>query len=393
MKQIHSFRHISISQSKYPGVASAISKKTDLAVQDTESLPNESSLYEPDVQVLGKPGTLLSINMPPSAPLYIRRGSLVSIYKISEKGLPSVKIRNEMIQPLKRFFLGLYASRYQKLLSTTSFSVLVSSNSKRLIGSSNAEKSFSVIAFDGTRDWAILNKQALQVHTGANLSLKMIRIPYNISKKLSSTLNLPSHSKTGLLKWNSLGYLFASGRGFVGLSGMGSIYNVELKEEEEILINRENLIALSVNGPNDLKNCVVGYVSPVPKYKSESQSLDSVQFTDKNIRKGSKEYYLYLLKFYMSKLRHLASKFKVLSRYFAGDQNFVRIIGPRFLLLQSNVGSHHNLKISDIPLPKATDIKEKFKAYKPIHLNYVTVEPQNGAVFKSTPNFRESLKK
>ena len=76
--------------------------------------------------------------------------------------------------------------------------------------------------------------------------------------------------ETGLFSWKKLGYTLLSGRGKVGLVGNGSssgygssIYNINLNQNEEILINKNNLLGITVNGPYDLQNCIVKYEFPI----------------------------------------------------------------------------------------------------------------------------------
>ena len=50
----------------------------------------------------------------------------------------------------------------------------------------------------------------------------------------------------------------------VQVQGYGSsIYNINLNQNEEILINKNNLLGITVNGPYDLQNCIVKYEFPI----------------------------------------------------------------------------------------------------------------------------------
>ena len=182
-------RNISITQSSINTTIKndeSISKTTTIPenIQQAKELAGYRALEIPEFKTLGSAegttatatgsssssSSILSINVPPSVPVYIRRGSLLSIYGIQEiSSIDSVRSQLQFPNFWKRLIYGGYVSGYQKLISTTPFSLLISSKSSSGSGSgsgSGFEKLFVNLVLDGTTDWAILDKSALQVYTG-----------------------------------------------------------------------------------------------------------------------------------------------------------------------------------------------------------------------------------
>lgn len=155
------------------------------------------------------------------------------------------------------------------------------------------------LILDGLNDWAILNKDAIQVYTGNSLSISVHSIPRYISKKLAKQLGTATTSgaatsgigglgsvfglgkgtariETGLRSLWNRGYTLLSGRGQVGLVGNGGIYQLDVGEQEEILINKRAILAITVNGPFDLENCVIKDTSTVSSQQSLPPSSSSL---------------------------------------------------------------------------------------------------------------------
>ena len=394
-KQLQFIRSLIISQPPtiaLPNQSGNISKIENIKGND---LPNQKALNDPEFQSLGLPASVLAINSPPSVPIYIRKNSLLSIYGIDNSFVNSIKGLVEFISPFKKFIYGGYVSKYQKIISTVPFSLLVSANSKSSLLKANRQKSFATLLLDGTNDWAVLNNTALQAYTGGTLNISMFRSPKNISKNLANLLKITNRTETGLFRWNNLGYTLLTGRGQVGLVGNGSIYNINLKENEEVLINRKNLLSISVNGPYDLQNCIVKYSFPITKPETDAirQTNDAPARFNKDdvIPVNNFKHYWNIIKGYS---RHVINFFKTSQKstynFLVGNEDFVRVIGPRSLLLQSNsVNSHSN----ELPRSNLLNIKANIEKKSSDFLNYVTIEPGKGAVFKSTPNFKESVQK
>lgn len=395
-KQLQFVRSVVISQP--PSIASSkqagnISKIENVKCND---LPNQKRLNNPEFQSLGQPPSILAINSPPSVPIYLRKNALLSIYGVDNSSLNSVKTLVEFVNPLVKFFYGGYISRYQKIISTMPFSMLISSSSKSFPWGSNKQKSFATLVLDGTNDWAILNKNSLQTYTGGTLNISMFKYPKLISKKLSEYLKVPTNTETGLPKWNNFGYSLLTGRGQIGLVGNGTVYNITLKENEEILINRNNLLSISVNGPYDLENCIVKYSFPISNNDSiGSENETEIQLNKDNIVEPNKffQYWDMTKTFSKRAFKFFRRTQGTTYNFLVGNEEFVRVIGPRSLLLQSNSSNLHSTKTNDYPKPNLQNMKAKLEQNSSDFLSYVTIEPGKGAVFKSTPDFKDSVKK
>ncbi|KAK6201157.1 altered inheritance of mitochondria protein 24, mitochondrial [Scheffersomyces amazonensis] len=404
--QVFSKRCISILQPPSTVSGSKLSNTTtdNSNIKDVEQLQSIKTLETAEFKALGSPQSILSINSPPSVPVFVRRGSLLSIYGFnSSSSISTVTSNLEIIDPIKRLFYGGYVSSYQKLISTTPFSLLVSSISRNFTLFKKSEnKTFASLLLDGSNDWAILSKDALQVYTGNSLNIGMYVLPSIISKRLSKILKT-TRTSTGLCKFSRSGYTLLTGRGQVGLVGNGTIYNINLQEDEELLINQQNLLGITVNGPYDLQNCIIKYsfptndISTVGKTQVIKKKELSFVGTLKSNATGA------------SKLRLLGSLFgnyfKTISSYFSyskksiyntlvGNQNFVKVIGPRNILVQSNTSESAFLSQSKSSLPPPSvdgTTFHKIKRTSSDYLSYVTIKPDRSTSFKSTPDFKESV--
>ena len=110
---------------------------------------------------------------------------------------------NYNFQILETINLWRLCIRLSKLISTTPFSLLISSKSRSSGSGSGSgfEKLFVNLVLDGTTDWAILDKSALQVYTGNSLSITMHKLPKFISKKLSRSLKKDKRARLTLTNW------------------------------------------------------------------------------------------------------------------------------------------------------------------------------------------------
>ncbi|EMG46239.1 AIM24 Altered inheritance of mitochondria protein 24 [Candida maltosa Xu316] len=417
LSQLTFRRFISINQSSIPTTPQNepdLTKTTTIPanIREAQELTSYRSLETPEFTALNTPPSIISINTPPSVPIHIRRGSLLSIYGLHEiSTLESVRSSLEFPMFWKRLMYGGYVSGYQKLISTTPFSVLVSSLSRNDHAKKGGNKSFANLILDGTTDWAVLERNAIQVYCGNSLVLGMYRIPNFISKKLSKKITASGgggggkRDKTGLFSWFKSGYCLISGRGKVGLVGNGSVYNLNLNENEEILINKENLLAISVNGPYDLQNCIVKYEFPVsnalqgdvtaPIKKPvllEPTTWGQVVYRTRQV--GN-----WLLDSWKLIQKYTIGIKSTSYNYLVGNQEFVKVIGPRNLLLQSNTQSGTYLppirrRSIETVIPSNTEQTTTTPVTKSSndYLNYVTIEKGKGAVFKSTPDFSETVK-
>ncbi|ABN68423.1 predicted protein [Scheffersomyces stipitis CBS 6054] len=404
IKELNFRRSVSISQAP-TGIQGDISTTTTYEenIKNAENLKAGNVLETAEFKALGTPQSVLSINCPPSVPVYLRRGSLLSIYGLNDSSsIKNVRSSINFINPIRRLLFGINTSSYQRLESTTPFSLLISATYRKFsIFKKSDNKSFVTISLDGSTDWSILYRDALQVYTGNSLTVSQYRVPRTISRKLSRTLNIPSNTTTGLFKWNKSGFIFLSGRGQVGLVGNGAIYNINLDDKEELLINRDNLLGLTVNGPFDLQNCVVEHNFTTHEKRSESSSVVQKplgisvilkqQTTVRHKFKQIWSLFQYHLEASFSFLRGSRNK---TNNFLVGNQNFVKIIGPRNLLLQSSSETSH----IETPTPKRKNGVEVANVTGPKqtsadYLSYVTVTPGQGVKFESTPDFKDTVDK
>ncbi|ODV93396.1 hypothetical protein PACTADRAFT_5178 [Pachysolen tannophilus NRRL Y-2460] len=177
VRQLAFRRSVSISQLSSTGNSSRttsinfdVNNNGSNGVEEiTLNVPDSAN---PQFQKMGNTSSLLSFNLPPSVPVYIKNGSLVSLYGSSISGkktnnsISSVTSQLEIISPIKRFFYGGFTSSYKKLISTVPFNVLVSTDSRKnflsrlFIKTSVSEKSFVNLSLDGRIDWAVFPTRA-----------------------------------------------------------------------------------------------------------------------------------------------------------------------------------------------------------------------------------------
>lgn len=137
---ISCIRNISITQSSINTTIKndeSISKTTTIPenIQQAKELAGYRALEIPEFKTLGSAegttatgssssssSSILSINVPPSVPVYIRRGSLLSIYGIQEiSSIDSVRSQLQFPNFWKRLIYGGYVSGYQKLIQLLHF--------------------------------------------------------------------------------------------------------------------------------------------------------------------------------------------------------------------------------------------------------------------------------
>lgn len=178
-------------------------------------------------------------------------------------------------------------------------------------------------------------------------------IPRKVAKKVSKLLNLSKNHPTGLFSWWKPGYTLLSGRGLVSLVGNSGVYRINLAKEEQLLIEKDHILALTVNGPTELSSACV------------AESLGNPQT-------------------FLERIFHYASR-----------NNFVKVRGPRTVLLQTG----RDLSSSKVFSPAETEgdakeasLLEKPKRTSADYLKVATVK--DGKVeFKSTSNFNEEIER
>lgn len=369
--------------------SSAIHVATQSNIDTIDRLQASTVLENPEFKALGTPPALLSVDAPASVPVYVRRKSLVALYGFKTRN-HAIDLKLEMLKPMSRLSRGWWPFLYERLTSTTPFSVLVSSRVFRAWPLRDAHaRALATINLNGASDWALVNRHCLQAFSGNSLAILMHKYPRRVSPALARTLDVPKSTKTGLGHWPNMGYTLLSGRGTAAITGMGSIYSISIEQGQELTICRENLVAVSVAGPLDLENCIAELLNgpkiskPVPlkelSVKSVLEALDGKEpFFQRLLR--ARKISAAILKQWAGVVRYYVL---VLRNYMIGHHKFLRMIGPRNILVQSNSGeSHFNFGRGKSPESTPSD-----------YLNYVTIEDGSGAKFHSTPDFSRSVHK
>lgn len=359
---------ISTNSSTIIGVNKTVT--TSQNIQNVQKLAHNQEIDTPKLTPIDS--SILSVELPPSIPITFNRGSLISIYGIGNMSLSSVK---KTLYPTADYFKW---KVYEQIIATSKISLLLTANQKSIfnINKMTNTKSMSVLTLDGTTDWAIL-KGLPSFIVGNSIILKIYRKPLTISRKLSKQLNLPRSTKTGLFKWYDYGYRLVTGRGQIGVTGKGSIYNINLIENEEILIDRRNLLAITVNGPHDLQNCIrENTIKPIEKVDGTDVVL-KINDLVKKTKVDAKAIMDYITSFFKKLTNWTKSKTT------AFNPNFVKVLGPRNLLIQSDT----NFKVPEIPIDSiSTDLKN-FQAKSNDYLNYVNLKTQS---VESTKDFKKA---
>lgn len=338
---------------------------------DVEKLPNLKTNSRTEMKALGMPPAVASVLSPPSVPIFVRPGALLMLQGKENRVMAST----QWVQPVKSFFLGGHSSRYTKLISTESFSTLISASLKGIFSTKSRNCAFATVSLDGTQDWAVLKRNALQVFSGSSLRITRVKMPLSISRKLFKQLNLQKRVQVGLRLPLKAGYTFISGRGEIGLVGNGLLYSLEVEDEEEIFVDKDNIVALTVNGPHDLQNCVsqasTNFVSRdvktsfIQRPSSVKNLRDVLDFSNYILSNAS----FYLTRF-ISRLKDLLD----------GGKGFVKVIGPRVILLQSILRNPWESEDKNYSVHNSNTRPEDY-------LNEVRFEPGKKPVIESVRSF------
>lgn len=349
-----------------------------------ERLPSIKTSDDILVNIFGNPPSMATVTIPPSIPINIRKNSLV----IVQGSFPRLKSKIKALLPFKSFLFDGRIQLYEELTSTEPTSLIVSAQTsgifQRYVGKSS-QRSFASLELNGVTDWAILQKDSLQVYGGPSLVVDKHKTPKNISRAFARALGLSKRPRTGLSTLGNRGFTFIGGRGVAALAGHGQVFAIKVKENEEILVNKHNLLSISVNGPHDLENCVVG--------REESQPSITVQ----KVRRPS----MLPIRSFKDLTTNLRSISEVISSIWQvvrmrsknltfGNSNFVNIWGPRTILLQSEAsGFYRNLKketlivdashTSDHTPQETLELKD--------YLNVVTCRPESKPTIESRLSF------
>ncbi|GMM38664.1 hypothetical protein DASC09_060030 [Saccharomycopsis crataegensis] len=394
----------------------------------------------PQFDTIGNPSTLMLIQSPPSIPVHFRKDSLVSLYFPDQSFGTSSPLSDLITSELNYssiinsiFSLSRPIS-YQKMISTVPFNAVINGN-----GHDSTFKTFYNLELDGTSDWAILPHGAIQAYTGSNLIIKNKFQPAKVSRKLWKILqkNKNNTGSTGLSKYQL--YNFISGRGSVGLVGNGEIIELDLQYGESVVINKDHLLGLQIDGINDLNNLVYqepllnnmgttvpqltagARVSSWGKLKGLFSALkpvpaDSKSVVEVNITKNRQvdQFLTSIKKLSLISWNIISKSFSGMAKFGANlmtsDVKYITVMGPTKILLQSSAKSvrlaSSSSKFSASGLagtfsrslhntsPDTTGGKAEDAELLPVKkedmLSYVSIS--NGkAVFESTESFQETV--
>lgn len=352
---------------------------------NVDELFNEDDTKNPisttTFQVLGQPATVASLVVPPSIPLYVRRGCLVSLY-----GAKKLSMNYEWVHFWSNLlrYGSIKSSIYQKLVSTSKFNTLVAPNflanrlGPRLGLSSSPFRTLCLLNLDGSMDWNVWGQDSV--------------VAYESNSSLSVKPPNPFFIRRGRQAFSSK-YQTVQGRGNVLLSGSGSMYTIDLKDaKDEIIIRSEHLLAVSGYNRREIANAITQQkLSPPPEMNREVPSEASRFF--ESIREFDGRLFL-------DSTRALGIKFwnwtrRLYSNIINGPTKYLKICGPRKLLMQSSYNvylpvSPVGRKTVDQQLAKPGSLKQNpTKDY----FNYVNVSKDGNIEFESTPDFNETVKK
>lgn len=332
-------------------------------------------------QVLGQPATMASLIVPPSIPLYVRRGCLVSLH-----GAEKLSMNYEWVHFWSNLlrYRSIKPSIYHKLVSTSKFNALVAPNflSNRIgpwLGlSSSPFRTFCLLNLNGSADWNVWGQDSV--------------VAYENNSSLSVQPPNPFFIRRRRQAFSSK-YQTVQGRGNVLLSGSGSVYTVDLKNpKDEIIIRSEHLLAVSGANRREIANAVTEQkLSPPPemtrKVPSEAgRFFESIREYDGRLFRDS--------------TKALGIKFwnwtrRIYARLINGPTKYLKICGPRTLLIQSS----YNVYLPASPIARnyveQQLIKPSSLTQSPTknYFNYASVSKNGNVEFESTPDFSETVRK
>ncbi|KAG7829190.1 hypothetical protein KL920_002983 [Ogataea angusta] len=344
---------------------------------------------------IGQAQSTLSLTVPPSVPVHVKRGSLMALFTATETKASMkdfVQSRLEVQEPLKRFAYGGHTSVYQKLISTVPLTLLVSAyDSTSIVRRSKTSKTFCILSLDGSVDWALFNPDSVQAYAGNSLTITSRKLPRSVSRAGVRKFGLPKNSTPGLAGRLSSGYKHVAGRGYVSLVGDGSIFKLNLDEDEEILVKKDNLFAASIAQTQDLED---GYFVSQTLNKHLQQPEKDVKMIDK----PQEESFFFKVKEFISwGWDYFHHKQRSLFDTIIGNGSYINVRGPRILLIQANTGDDRFIignrsSVSSVEKYIKTGGFSQPPKSSEDYLSYATVK--NGRVeFRNTPNFDETVAK
>lgn len=352
---------------------------------NAEELFNDNEYKKPipntKFQVLGQPATMASLVVPPSIPLYIRRGCLVSLH-----GAEKLSMNYEWIHFWSNLlrYRSIKPSIYHKLVSTSRFNALVAPNflSNRIgpwLGlSSSPFRTFCLLNLDGSADWNVWGQDSV--------------VAYENNSSLSVQPPNPFFIKRGRQAFSSK-YQTIQGRGNVLLSGSGSVYTIDLKNpQDEIIIRSEHLLAISGANRREITNAITEQKLSPPSEMTKKVPSEAGRFFE-SIKEHDG-------RLFWDSTKALGIKFwnwtrSIYTRLINGPTKYLKVRGPRSLLIQSS----YDVYLPASPIAR-DNVEQQFPKKNSLiqsptknYFNYASVSQNGNVEFESTPNFNETVKK
>lgn len=418
-------RHITIQQPSTVSTATPVS--LDAASHDSETKSQNAAPQveiaiktnigvvpdHPQFKTIGTPATTLSVSIPPSIPVTVKKGSVMSVYSYSNNKMPShsstninnsIKSTWKFFQPLRRLFLSGETASYQRIIGTVSLQLLISAyttgGSKV---SSLGTKSFVNLSLDGTFDWALFNTSSLQCYTGNSLNVDVKRLPKDLQYGLKGR-----------------GYTWINGRGLASVVGNGNVFNVSLGEGEEIRVDRNNIFAVTMKDVSELSNGSIyaekwnisdGVFSKRDDHEKVSDTEPAQALETKTNTKWTNNIYLdniigYTKILFSKTFNFFGDSKSLLTDYVMGTGNYVVIRGPRTVLIETGAGKdnfvvntqnifQNTTKGAVEELEEFVKTEEEFSNPTPKNGdNFGVVRIENGKVkYENIDNFDKEVKR
>ncbi|KOG98662.1 Aim24p [Saccharomyces eubayanus] len=265
-------------------------------------------------------GQIASITVQPDIPICIKKDCLVSIHNLNHLSL-SYKWLNFWSNLIK--FRSFRSSLFHKIIGSSTMEILASPNFQKSGRSSNSSRTLSVLNLTGTKDWNVFGKDSI------------IAFEQNSSLEIKSPiLPTPRTLASGSLKSRlPPKFQILNGRGNVLVCGGGSVYSMELIDEnDKILVNSRNILAINGQSQLDIANSVERQELHVETANIE----DSGKRVPKLITNPTlQSAYGHTTRFF----KRLGSWFRnqYEKRYIYGiDSYFMKVKGPRTILIQTH---------------------------------------------------------
>ncbi|KAK4195447.1 mitochondrial biogenesis AIM24-domain-containing protein [Triangularia verruculosa] len=325
-------------------------------------------------EVIGAPHSLLSVSLSASQRLYTRRGTLASVGGKVENVHSALSI----LSPTSRAFLGI-PFLYQRITSTSPITALIATKS--------ANTTFSILRLDGTTDWMVAQRNALLAWTGHTL-----RLAPRIQQGLS------------LAHW---GNTYITGRGLAALSAPGQVYEMVLKEGEEIVLHPSHVVAYSINKnpPRPFRLKSTTFTFQIPAVPSSIKAASQRLMPDRVARFWNAMRDTSMYKGLASFLFGLRTATR---RTIWGDRLFLHFQGPRTILMSSRGARIRDVLTKDDVMevadakagvvPEAVElathprIEEKKAQDKPLKIHIASVKGDGKVSFEDAKSLNEFVR-